>query len=279
VWAGGSHPPQAPATRHPPARRRSPACVCGAAAPPRQGKRTALHIAASRGHAPCAESLIKAGTDASLKGEVSDGAEGRGGRRGGGFGARGQGGGCGGRGPCSQASRRLSAPPSPRPLPPGAAASTSAPPPPRRRMATRRWTKPRTITARRSSSSWRTLLRRSAAPRRTPPPRRPAPAPCATDAWSRIPGCSLTQRPRALSPDHSSPSTPNLKMGMQCICTHVCAYKVISIQICICIYLYTRLPLPPPLPQPHPQVQHGSTCGPARECPSPLHRLGAGVMN
>ena len=41
----------------------------------------------------------------------------------GGVGARGRAG-CG-EGPCSQTSRRLSAPPSPRPLPPGSAASTS----------------------------------------------------------------------------------------------------------------------------------------------------------
>jgi len=143
VGAGGSHPPQAPATRHPPARRRSPACVCGAAAASRQRKMTALHEAAHYGHAPCVESLLKAGADASLKNGVSDGAEGRGGRRGG-VGARGRARG-GGEGPCSQAPRRLSAPRSPRsrPLPPRAAASTSSLPPPRLSMAGWRWTTPR----------------------------------------------------------------------------------------------------------------------------------------
>ena len=32
-----------------------------------------------------------------------------------------------------------------------------------------------------------------------PPPRRTAPAPCATDACSRIPGCSLTARSRPIT--------------------------------------------------------------------------------
>jgi len=174
--AGTRHPPAPPAAAHP--------RVCGGtAAASRQNKVTALHIAAYYGHAPCAESLIKAGADASLKDMVSDGTEGRGGRRGGGSGRRGRGGGLWGEGACSQAPRRLSAPRSHRPLPPGAAASTSSLPPPRRRKARRRWTAPRGGSARRSSRSWRTpppSQRRSAAPRRTPPPRRPAPAPCAT---------------------------------------------------------------------------------------------------
>ena len=171
-WAGGSHPPQVPATRTPPATTAHPR-VCGAAAASRQGKLTALHYAADEGHAPCVESLLKAGADASLKDRVSDGAEGRaGGRRG--WSGRGW----GGRGP-AQAPRRLSAPPRPSPAPPGAAASTSAPPPPRRRRARRRWASPRKSSTRRSitrrlSRSWRTppptSQRRSAAPRHTPYP-------------------------------------------------------------------------------------------------------------
>jgi len=107
--------------RHPPparpARRRSPACVCGAAAASRQDKNTSLHKAAKNGHAPCVESLLKAGADANLKDGVSDGAEGRGGRRGGGSG-KGAGRELWGEGPCSLTPRRLSAPPPPPPLPP-----------------------------------------------------------------------------------------------------------------------------------------------------------------
>ena len=98
---------------------RSSACV-GPRAAPRQINWTALHHAAAFGRADCVESLLKAGADASLKDDgadnVSDGAEGRGGRHCG-VGARAWGGG-GGRGP-EQAPRRLSAPPSPRPLLPG----------------------------------------------------------------------------------------------------------------------------------------------------------------
>ena len=52
------HPP--PATR-PPAAAHPRVCVCGAAAASRQGKMTALHLAAYYGHAPCVESLLKAG--------------------------------------------------------------------------------------------------------------------------------------------------------------------------------------------------------------------------
>ena len=68
-------------TPHLPAcRRRSIACVWPAAAPPQQ-KRTALHLAASNGHAPCVEALLMMGADASLKDGVSLGTEGRGGGR------------------------------------------------------------------------------------------------------------------------------------------------------------------------------------------------------
>jgi hypothetical protein len=101
-----SPPARPPAAAHP------RVCACGAAAASRQRKRTALHKAAFGGRAPCVESLLKAGADASLKNGVSDGAEGLGGRRGG-----------GGPGPCSQAPRRLSAPPSPPPLSPPRAAA------------------------------------------------------------------------------------------------------------------------------------------------------------
>ena len=128
VGAGGSHPPQAPATRHPPARRRSPACVCGAAAASRQSKRTALHYAAYNGQTSCVESLLKAGADASLKDEVSDGAEGRGGRREG-VGARGQGGGCGGRGPVHRRRAASLRRPAPGLLPPGRPPPPPPPPP------------------------------------------------------------------------------------------------------------------------------------------------------
>ena len=48
--------------------------VCGAAAASRQNKNTALILTAYFGHAPCAESLLKAGGDASLEDKVSDGA-------------------------------------------------------------------------------------------------------------------------------------------------------------------------------------------------------------
>ena len=50
--------------------------VCAAAAASRQSQRTALHSAADNGHAPCVEALLKAGADARLKNDVSDGAEG-----------------------------------------------------------------------------------------------------------------------------------------------------------------------------------------------------------
>ena len=60
-------------TRRPPARRRrSPAF--GATAASRQAEITALHRAAYSGQAPCVESLLKAGADASLEDKVSDGA-------------------------------------------------------------------------------------------------------------------------------------------------------------------------------------------------------------
>ena len=149
-WAGGSQPPQAPATR-PPARPPLTR-VCGAAAASRQHKWTALHEAAHKSHAPCVESLLKAGADASLEDEVSDGAEGQGGRRGG-VGARGWGWGGGG----ALRRRRAASPRRPQPPPsaPGAGASTSAPPP-RRSEAARRRTAPWRRGTRRSSSSWRT---------------------------------------------------------------------------------------------------------------------------
>ena len=117
-WAGGSHsgpPARPPLTR-----------VSGAAAASRQNMNTALHYAVhnSENGALCVASLLKAGADASLTDKVSDGAEGRGGEA---WGAGTKGGdrGWGGRGP-AQAPRRLSAPPSLPPSPPGAAASTSA---------------------------------------------------------------------------------------------------------------------------------------------------------
>jgi len=142
------HPPPAlpPAAAHP--------RVCGAAAASRQNKRTALHCAAYWGHAPCAESLLKAGADASLKDTVSDGAKGRGGRRGGG---RGEGRGGGGRrGPITGVAPPLRAA-HPQPSPPRGRPPPPPPlPPPRRRVATRRWTAPRRGTTRRSSRSWRT---------------------------------------------------------------------------------------------------------------------------
>ena len=111
------HPPHPPAPLLPLTR------VCGAAAASRQSKNTALHFAAFNGHAPCFKSLLEAGADASLKDQVSNGAEGRGGRRGGWVG-RGAGRGWVRGLACTGAAPPLSAPPSPRPLPPG------RPPPP-----------------------------------------------------------------------------------------------------------------------------------------------------
>ena len=153
---------QTPPARLPPPLTR----VCAAAPASRQYKETALQKAAYRGHAPCVEALLKAGADARLKDEVRDGAEGRGGRRKGVWGARGEGG-LGGGGALR---RRRAAPPrrpQPPPSPSAAAASTSAPSPrfPVGRMATRRWTTPSRRGTRRSSRSWRTpppLQRRSA---------------------------------------------------------------------------------------------------------------------
>ena len=144
---GGVRPPSRP----PPSFTR----VCGAAAASRQGKMAVLHEAALYGHACCVESLLKAGANASLKNEVSGGAEGRGGKR--------LGSGRGtervwGRG-LVQASRRLSAPPCPRPLPssPGCLYPPLPPPPsPCRSGARRLWTSPSRKTTRRPSGSWRT---------------------------------------------------------------------------------------------------------------------------
>ena len=78
-----SRPPGPSAPRRPPsdttcppaAAAHPPACVWPAAASP-QTKKTALHLAAYVGHAPCVEVLLEAGADASLKDEVSDGTEG-----------------------------------------------------------------------------------------------------------------------------------------------------------------------------------------------------------
>ena len=84
---------------------------------------TALHKAACNGHAPCVEALLKAGADARLKDKVSDGAEGRGGRRKGAL-KRGARVGFRGEGPCVGAAPPLRAAHSPRPLPP------RRPPPP-----------------------------------------------------------------------------------------------------------------------------------------------------
>ena len=131
--------------------------VCGAAAAFRQDNYTALHCAVIQCRASCVESLLKAGADASLKTNVSDGHEGSGR---GGVGLRG-----GRRGP-AQAPHRFSAPPSSCPLSP----LRRPPPPPsalsRRRMASdarRRWTSPSARTARlmnfSSRTSWRTPLR------------------------------------------------------------------------------------------------------------------------
>ena len=64
---------QTPPARLPPPL--TPPRVCPAAASP-QTKKTALHLAAYVGHAPCVEVLLEAGADASLKDEVSDGTEG-----------------------------------------------------------------------------------------------------------------------------------------------------------------------------------------------------------
>ena len=110
------HPPQAPTHPPPPLTH-----LCGAAAAFRQDKYTALHCAVFNGRAPCVESLLKAGADASLKTNVSDGVKGRGV----GVGLRG-----GRRGP-AQAPQRFSAPPSFCPL----SASNSALPPSHRSVA------------------------------------------------------------------------------------------------------------------------------------------------
>ena len=69
--------------RHPPPAAAAHSRVWGGRPASRQLTRTALHLAADNGHAPCVESLLKARADASLKDYVSNGAEGRGGRRGG----------------------------------------------------------------------------------------------------------------------------------------------------------------------------------------------------
>ena len=118
-----------PPSRPPPSFTR----VCGAAAASRQGKMAVLHEAALYGHACCVESLLKAGANASLKNEVSGGAEGRGGKR--------LGSGRGtervwGRG-LVQASRRLSAPPCPRPLP--SSPGCLYPPPPPSPLSLSQW--------------------------------------------------------------------------------------------------------------------------------------------
>ena len=207
----------------------------------------------------------------------------------GGVRGEGSGGGCGGRGPAHR--RRAASPRRPAPRP-------SHPPGPPQNGDTalddaKKQKHTEVIKLLENAPAIAAQVGRAAPHPATPPPR-----PCAVcdRAWSRIPGCSLTQRPRALSPDHSSPSTPYLKMGTQCICTHIyrrrrvatcicthiCTYiyafVVICICICVCIYV-SHLPLPPPLPQPHPQVQHRSTLrSSTRLPPQPLHRLSAGAM-
>ena len=119
---------QTPPARPPPPLTR----VCAAAPASRQYKGTALRKAACNGHAPCVEALLKAGADARLKNKVRDGAEGRGGRRKGAWGARG-GGGAWGEGPCAGTAPPLRAAHSPRPHPP------RRPPPPPPLPSLPRW--------------------------------------------------------------------------------------------------------------------------------------------
>ena len=103
----------------------------------------------------------------------------------------------------AQAPRRLSAPPSPSPSPPGAAASTSALlPSPSQGGKTaldeakrQKHTEVIKILEKYDPAYLAAQVGR-AAPH--PPPRHTAPAPCATDACSRIPGCSLTALSRPL---------------------------------------------------------------------------------
>ena len=133
----------------------------------------------------------------------------------------GPGGGCWGRGPAHwrraasprRAARALSSP--------GAATSTSALPP----SPSQDGDTALDLAKKEKHTEVVKLLENFAAQvgRAAPHPATPSHRPCAVcdRAWSRIPGCSLTQHPRALSPDHSSPSTPYLKMGTQCICTHI----------------------------------------------------------
>ena len=128
--------------------------VCGTAVASRQGKVAVLHDAALFGHASCVESLLKAGADVSLKNEVSDCTEGRGGGRWGGSG-RGAEQGVGG------ALCRRSAPLSrgaAASMPPLHQLSTPPPPLPRRSGSRRRWTLPGRKTTRRSSGFWRARI-------------------------------------------------------------------------------------------------------------------------
>ena len=113
-WAWGLHPPQTPATRAhlPPLIRVCVATAMFWQAKCYDAKFTALHFAAKNGHAPCAESLLKAGAEASLKNKVSDGAAGRGGRHG----LLGRGVVRVGDGPCAGAAPRLRAAQPPPPL-------------------------------------------------------------------------------------------------------------------------------------------------------------------
>ena len=115
--------------------------------------------------------------------------------------------------------------------------------PPCRRGATRRWTRPIRSCTRRSSGCWRTpppSQRRSAAPRRTPHPAAP-PLRRLRPMRAAASLAVASQHSRALSPYHSSPSTPYLSMGTQYTHTY--------------IYMPAHLPLSGPLlPQPHAQT-------------------------
>jgi len=228
VWAGGSHPPQAPATRppHPPPLTR--ACACGAAAACQPDKTTALHNAAFHKHAPCVELLLKAGADASLKDDVSDGAEGRGGRRGG-FGARG-GAGVGGGALLTSAAPPLRAAQPPPLFPRNGRLHVFPPPSPSQRGRTalddaKKYggTEVVTVLEKYTPAYVAAQVGRAAPQPATPPPR---PCGLCDRAWSRMPGCSLTQRPHALSPYHSKPKHAVSQNGHAMhLHTRICIYS------------------------------------------------------